>query len=952
MRVALQHDLWTCPGSEAELLSDVQHSGISDNKVADGIPSMIHNKHREPEPDPASEAPGTGIESGDSESAVLRITHREDTDVVRHVLSPGEIDMKTFVQHEVSTNDPAQNSGKQMSGPDSGAMDPNSPEPIIQGSMAVEPNDGFEISSDTKILQPAIQTELHLVGAILDGAQDGIMSVQSSSEEAPIRHMMRSAVEVNAVDDENEVAGAAATAGQLSRAQMVAVTVAPAIHEPNSVDNGATRSLGEWLAVVMTGPAPATMSDTSVNHLPKTSVGWTIVKDLVAMDSTIDSVPENSEAMETDQRTTESSSSIAMTTPIDLCTPESYAAPRQTLLIDDREMSALVDTDEKMDVDNEKPVPSDQPDAETSPQTAIHQRAVSIGSKAPSVQTGRIEVNKASSAAKIDATGAATLKRKASEGASNEAPMKKSKLAVSAPLTKATSNTASRKNLPGSMAKATTKSPASESASLSTEVVTIDSGPSRPASQSAIPPPRPIASNAKRPASGESGKPTGTPSPTKDGVESTRTAATPEPKATVADTKKPIANKTDKGTATPRITGDDEVQVTVSAKMKPKTAAVTPKDATASQTASKTTTLSVAEDDDFGDQDDDEDDEPGSEVGNKDIQTPIRPACSRCKVIMRKELKGTHDKAMKALKKAHETALAAQKKKFNQSIADQKASLEKKAKTAADSHEKAIEKLEARLEKSKEASIEKIKDLKEKHETKVESLTNDLEEAVAKRREVEKAATAALKKHREDMQAKDDKLKEEIRKMKLAKKAELDYLKPEFSTAIKDKMREIRELTINKERLEKALSESTADAEAQSKAAEKWQMDYTAGERRKLRAKKRVEELEGELDAIRKSGLGANPNVRAMRDDYEDELEEMRGRVDRARRNEVESGHRVVAEQRALFSMRAANEGHKARAEEAEKVAAKAELENKVLRGMVASLSGRGGGRADVEMSG
>ncbi|OQO07526.1 hypothetical protein B0A48_07223 [Cryoendolithus antarcticus] len=957
MCFALRHDIWASPDSEALLSNNAQHSGIYDIKGADPASSTTTDDERLPKLTSPSDKPNIGVESEDTERAVQEVMHGECMDVVLYVPSWRDDRTETFLQNCVSTT-PGQDSGKEISGPDSGAMDLDSSEPISQGSMTVEVDDEVTTSSDDEVLQPAIQTELHLVGALLDGAKDGAMSVQSSSEEALIRPMMRSGVEVIAVDDNVTVVTTGASAVQPLPDRQLPVTtasttlspvqdVSEVTSTPEDVDAMLTVTEGSAIPVMPEASSSGQALALPVDPLPVDQIPdmINVMDGIIGLDADIERIAEIAS-------TTDSN---PVPSPIDLCSPESNVFPMQTPPTDIRPTSTVVDSVEKMDFDGEAPVILEHVAEKTMPRTAIAKAAARNGTKPVETKASRTAASMSSTATILDTPGAASLKRKAPDTVAGNPPAKKLKSATPTASTKATTSTAAKKGGSRGTAKMAARILASKSPSEVPEVVMIDSGPSTPASQIATPPPKPIASNSKHPASGRSGKPVGTPSATKNGVEKTSIAATdPKPKATVADTKKPTARKNDKITVTPSVARDDAVQVSVVAKPKSKTATATAKEATRSQTASKTATPSVAEDDEFEDEDEDEDedDEPSSETGNKDIQTPAKPVCSRCKVLMRKELKGAHDKAIKALKKAHESALEAQKKKSNQNIADQKASLEKKAKTAADSHEKAIEKLKARLEKVEEAHKDKVEDLKNKHETKVESLTAERDDAVNKRREVEKAAATALRQHKEAMAKKDAKLKEDTQKIKDAKRTEIDEMKPELNAAMRDKMREIRELTVSKEKLEKALSESTADAEAQSKAAEKWQMDYTASERRKLRAKKRVEELEGELDAIRKSGLGPNPNVSAMRDDYEDELREMRGRVDRARRNEAESGHRVVTEQRALFSMRAANERHKVKANKAEEKAAKAELENKVLREMLARLSGKGGGRADVEMSG
>nr|OQO21295.1 hypothetical protein B0A51_10351 [Rachicladosporium sp. CCFEE 5018] len=958
MCFALRHDIWASPDSEAVFLNEAQHFDMYNNKIADHASSTTTDDERLPKLTPPSDKPNIGTKSEDTESAVQEVLHRECMDVVVYVPNSRENGTGIFAQSDSSVT-VARDSADEIGGADGGAMDLDTPEPIIGGGTTVEVKDEVTTPSDAEILQSAVQTKDQPKVATYDGAQDGTMSSQSILDETASRHMMRSGTEPTEVGDSKIVPTTVASVGQsqsstgemspvktTSTTPLLVPNVSETAAKPGDVDSMLIDSTALKAAVAIHEMSAGHALASPTDELPVVhTTAFEVMPGL--------SIP--ADEMKQFMRDFPASSSGLTDAYVDLCTPQSDVSSPQASPADLCKTSATADLERVMIVHDDSPVPLDRTNGKTAPMTAIGHVSTSIESVTPGDKASKIEMSKAKGTKESRAPVAASTKRKAPESASMEPPAKKPKLIASAPPAKTMPSAAAKKTAAGVTAKTTAKMPASKVAPQSPEFVMIDSGPSTPASQSTTPPPKPSVSNEKSTASGMSGKLTGTPGPIKNGVEKTSVAVTPKPKANTAYSKKPTANKPDKRTATSSEARNDNIQVTVTAKPKSKTAAATAKGATPTRkTASRTATPSVAKDDDFADEDEDEgeDDEPNSEVGNKDIQTPARPACSRCKVIMRKELKGAHDKATKALKKAHETAVEAQKKKFNQHIADQKASLEKKAKTAADSHEKAIEKLEARLEKVKEASVEKVKDLKEKHETKVEGLTNDLDEAVTKRREVEKAAAAALKNHREDMQAKDNKLKEDTRKMKLAKKAELDDLKPEFSTAMKDKMREIRELTINQERLEKALSESTADAEAQSKAAEKWQMDYTASERRKLRAKKRVEEMEGELDAIRKSGLGSNPDVRAMRDDHEDELEEMRGRVDRARRNEAESGHRVVAEQRALFSMRAANERHKAKAVEADKVAAKVELENKVLRGMVARLSGRGGGRADVEMTG
>ncbi|KAK6431608.1 hypothetical protein LTR95_012230 [Oleoguttula sp. CCFEE 5521] len=954
MCFALRHDIWASPDSEALSSNDAQHSGICDTKGADQASSTTTDDERLPKLTPPSDKPNIGIESEDIESAVEEVMHGECMDVVLYVPISRQTGTETSAQDDTSAT-VAEDSADGSGGADGDAMDLDPPEPINRGDTAIAVENEVTVPSGADILQSAVQTEDQPKVAIYDGAQDGTMSIQSILEETASRRMMRSGVEPTAVDDSTIVLLTVASAGQSSSGDTSPVTttsttplvvqdVSETAVNPGEVDNLVIDSTALAAPVATQGRSEGHALPPPTDELP--AVQTTTFEAMPGL-----SIPiADMKGLMRDYP--HSRSGFTEAYPVDLCTPQSDAVtPRASPA--DLCKTSVTDLDEVMNISDNSPVPLNRISGEIAPKPAMPHISASIENVTSGGKASKIKVSKPNGTKEIEAPAAKSTKRKAPEPASMEPPAKKLKSTAPAPPTKTASSTASKKSPLGGMTKTIAKKPASKAASQSPEVVMIDSGPSTPASQSGTPPPKPIASNSKRPASGRSGKSVGTHSATKNGVEKTSIAATaPKPKAIVADTKKPTARKNDKVTLTPSVAKDDAVQVSLVAKPKSKTATATAKEVTPSQTASKTATPSVAEDDDFEDEDEDEDDEPSSEAGNQDIQTPAKPVCSRCKALMRKELKGAHDKAMKALKKAHETALEAQKKKLTQNASDQKVGLGKKAKVAADSHEKAMEKLKARLEKVEEAHKDKVEDLKDKHETKVESLTAERDDAVNKRREVEKAAATALRQHKEAMAKKDAKLKEDTQKIKDAKRTEIDEMKPELNAAMRDKMREIRELTVNKERLEKALSESTADAEAQSKAAEKWQMDYTASERRKLRAKKRVEDLEGELDAIRKSGLGPNPNVSAMREDYEDELKEMRGRVDRARRNEVESGHRVVAEQRALFSMRAANERHKAKADKAEEKAAKAELENRVLKGMLVRLSGGGGGRADVEMSG
>ncbi|KAK6436693.1 hypothetical protein LTR95_007114 [Oleoguttula sp. CCFEE 5521] len=949
MCFALDLDPRISSDTDSRVLSEVQQPGTSRHSVADPCLSASTDEHRKQELSSSSDNHDMEIDSGDAESTEPEMTQAECTDVALYAPRPWKLSGHIPTKDEAVATNP-QVSVDKSGLPDADLMDVDLPESIGHGGAAVVLKDETTTLSSLSTLVSAIPTEDQPVDANYDGAQDGTMSIKSILKETCSRRMMRPGIEPNAVDDNVMEVTTEVSAGQppshlLSPVTTALSTLSPVqdvseiASTPKDVDAMPTDF--EEPAVPVTqergsiGPTLALLADVLLVDPAVIDV----IDGIIAEDETVERIVGIGNLPE----------STTVTSPIDLITPGSDATSSQTPPPDIRKTSAVVRTDEEMEVDKDEPVVSQHVVEKTVSKAIACQDAASIGSKASNTTATEIEASRASGGRETSTSVAASLKRRAPEPASRETPAKKPKPTAPTPPAKTMSSAAAKKNALGGTAKTTARVPASNSASQSAKVVMIDSGLSTPASESATQTPKPIAAHAKGPVSAKSSKPTGTTiSAVHDSGDRTMVSATPKLSATVANTKKPATSQANKKPATPSVAGEDEDQVITLAKSKPKTAAAATKKATQSKPAKTTATPSVVE----ADGSEDKDDKSGSEVSDGDIQTPVKKVCKTCQTTVRKELKTIHDKAIAKLRKDQKDAYDELKKKYNGKLAELKSSQESKLEAAAESHETALEKLRAKLKKTEVSHTERAKGLKDKHETKVASLTADRDELDGKRKEADKALATAVKNHKEEMQSKENKLKEETRKIKLAKKAEVDDMKPELNAAMRDKMKEIRELTVNKERLEKALWESTADAEAQSKAAEKWQMDYTASERRKGRADKKVKELKDELDAIRKSGLGPRPDIRAMREDFEDEIEEMRGRVDRARRNEVESGNRVVEGQRSLFAMQASNERHKAKAVEAEGKAAKAELENKVLRGILARSSGGAGGRADVEMSG
>lgn len=258
---------------------------------------------------------------------------------------------------------------------------------------------------------------------------------------------------------------------------------------------------------------------------------------------------------------------------------------------------------------------------------------------------------------------------------------------------------------------------------------------------------------------------------------------------------------------------------------------------------SKTRPLQI-EDSDEEDSESEKDGEgKGSEYGEDEPEDPqaaqklaqakkeLGKACKTCRTNASRAMKQKYELEISKLKREHQATLRNKKEDADEALKSAKANLKAKNTALRTKHDKEVSELKSEhadkveeLKEKKDKAVdywdEKYKSMKQKFTESNNKLTKERDDADAKRKTSERETSAKLKVMTEDTKAAELRLKEERKQMIRDNQEEIDQLKPEHSTAVKNKEKLVLEFADKVAILENRLSRAEHDlGVAQSSAA-------------------------------------------------------------------------------------------------------------------------------------
>lgn len=213
------------------------------------------------------------------------------------------------------------------------------------------------------------------------------------------------------------------------------------------------------------------------------------------------------------------------------------------------------------------------------------------------------------------------------------------------------------------------------------------------------------------------------------------------------------------------------------------------------------------------------------------VNKELKKACRSCKSNASKAMKELHDQEISKLKREHRDALRGRKEDADQASKAAKAKIKTKNTAQKTKHTKEVDDLKEdysdKVEDLKKKQVKALKDWDEKYNSMKQKLTEsnakltkERDDADAKRKTSEKNTSAKLRVMTEDTKAAELRLKEERKQMLRDNKEEINQLKPEHSTVVKNKEKLVLEFADKVAILENRLSRAEHDLQlAQSSAA-------------------------------------------------------------------------------------------------------------------------------------
>lgn len=197
-------------------------------------------------------------------------------------------------------------------------------------------------------------------------------------------------------------------------------------------------------------------------------------------------------------------------------------------------------------------------------------------------------------------------------------------------------------------------------------------------------------------------------------------------------------------------------------------------------------------------------------------------ACRTCKINANKVLKARHDAEVSQLKKQKrdevrqakaeaDRVLKAAKLKAERTRSALQQKYELQSQELKDQRDTKIAKLKESHKEAIEDSDEKYEDMKGKLETKIRKLTKERDDAETKRKDIEKTTSKELRDMTSDQKAAELKLKEERKQIVRDCLEQVNELKPEHSSALKAKQKNIDEMAQKVIRLEAELRQAGTD---------------------------------------------------------------------------------------------------------------------------------------------